>query len=267
MIQAQLEPFYFGAAGKQLFGCYHAPQAGQFRDYGVVICYPLEPEYIRAHRACQQLAVRLAMAGFPVLRFDYYGCGDSAGDGAEGHFKQWLRDIGLAIAELKGQSGVQKVCLIGLRLGASLALAASASRSEVASVILWEPIVNGKAYLQELTDRHQETIWHYLADPENGVDMKEPAELLGLPLTDNLRADLESLNLLTPLARVPRNILIIEGDEEPVLAPLQAYLQNSGSQVTHHHVPDFQVWTENPDKGLVPGQTLQAILSWVSEVN
>jgi exosortase A-associated hydrolase 2 len=266
MTLTQLEPFYFGLADKRLFGSYHAPQTGQFRDCGVVICYPLEPEYIRSHRACHQLAVRLARVGFPVLRFDYYGCGDSSGDAAEGHIKQWLRDIEYAIAELKEQSGVRKVCLIGLRLGASLALTAGAGRTEVTNLVLWEPIVDGKVYLKELTTQHQQIVWHFFAQPKNGTVTKEPAELLGLPLTNTLKADLENLNLLTALPRVPRNILIVESDVAPATESLKEHLQNSGSQVTYRPTTDFKIWTENPDKGLVPGQTLQTILSWMSEV-
>ena len=54
----------------------------------MVLCYPGGQEYIRSRRAFRQLAIRLSSAGFPVLRFDYHGCGDSSGDDDEGKISQ-----------------------------------------------------------------------------------------------------------------------------------------------------------------------------------
>ena len=48
------------------------------RQSAIVLCQPLGHGYLRAHRAFRNLAVSLASQGFHVLRFDYYGCGDSA---------------------------------------------------------------------------------------------------------------------------------------------------------------------------------------------
>ena len=72
------ETFFFGNPGSPLYGSYESPSASVRRDCGIVLCYPLMAEYLRSHRAFRQLAVRLAEAGFPVLRFDYFGSGDSA---------------------------------------------------------------------------------------------------------------------------------------------------------------------------------------------
>src|SRR5437773_7734152 len=71
-------PFYFGSPDKLLFGCYHEPSLERRRKCAVVVCQPVGHEYINSHRALRQLAARLCDAGFPVLRFDYYGCGDSS---------------------------------------------------------------------------------------------------------------------------------------------------------------------------------------------
>jgi len=79
----EVRPFYFGAPGKELFGCLHAPEPDCCLDCGVVVCQPFGHEYVNSHRALRQLAKRLVDAGFPVLRFDYYGCGDSRGETTE----------------------------------------------------------------------------------------------------------------------------------------------------------------------------------------
>jgi predicted alpha/beta hydrolase len=67
------------------------------------------------------LSRQLAARGFNVLRFDYYGSGDSAGDDSEMRLSGSCEDIVAAIEELKDICDAKTVALIGLRLGASLA--------------------------------------------------------------------------------------------------------------------------------------------------
>jgi pimeloyl-ACP methyl ester carboxylesterase/acyl carrier protein len=263
---ADLEPFYFGVSNKHLFGCYHAPQSGPARDCAVALCYPMGAEYIRSHRAYHQLATHLARAGFPVLRFDFLGCGDSAGEAEEGGLSQWLSDIATAIGEVKERSGLQQICLIGLRLGASLALLSGAEREDVTGVVLWEPIINGKAYLAELAAQHQEALWHFPVQLKYCEIAEQPKELMGFPLTAAMLADFEKLDCLTIRQRPAKRALIVEGQEEGMAESLEAHLHSSDTQVTYRYVPSFKIWTENPDKGLVPHQTLQVIVSWISKV-
>src|SRR5690242_1202032 len=134
-------PFYFGSPDEPLFGCYHAPRPGQERKCVVVICQPIGHEYIYCHRALRQLAVRLSDSGFPVLRFDYFGCGDSSGSTEEGGIRQWLRDISSAISEARHRAGVAQVCLVGFRLGGALSMITAAERGDIDSLVLWDPVV------------------------------------------------------------------------------------------------------------------------------
>ena len=74
------EPIYFGAPERPIFGFYHPPAGGRLRGTGILLCNPLGDDLIRAHRPYRHLAEELSVAGFPVLRFDLDGTGDSAGD-------------------------------------------------------------------------------------------------------------------------------------------------------------------------------------------
>src|SRR5215469_8125443 len=96
-ISAEIAPFYFGVPEKELFGCLHMPEADSSLNCGVVVCQPFGHEYVNSHRALRQLAVRLAGAGFPVLRFDYHGCGDSRGETTESSISEWISNISQAI--------------------------------------------------------------------------------------------------------------------------------------------------------------------------
>ena len=126
-----MKPFYFRTSDKPLFGVYHAPARGSTRDCGVVLCYPIGHEYVQAHRAFRQLAVYLSKQGFPVIRFDYYGCGDSTGESVQGTIQQWCEDISSAIEEVRDRTRSRKVCLIGFRFGGTLAALAGAIQEHV----------------------------------------------------------------------------------------------------------------------------------------
>src|SRR5476651_2484753 len=59
------------------FGWLHIPPARLNSDTTVLVCPPLGCEALRSHRSLRALADDLATAGYPTLRFDYPGTGDS----------------------------------------------------------------------------------------------------------------------------------------------------------------------------------------------
>jgi len=217
-----MHAFYFGSSQKRLFGVYHAPETSRAAPAGVVICQPFGHEYIRAHRALRNLAVRLSGAGLHVMRFDYYGSGDSAGEGDEATLAQWKADVGSAIDELKDMSDLSRVSLIGVRLGATLAAVAFAERKDVDTMVLWDPVVRGEDYLREILDlqsrwlRNRRWVKVPRAWPES-------AELIGFPLTAGLRAELERLDLLA-VNRWPAKRVTVATSRGVDAAPLVAHL-------------------------------------------
>ena len=146
-----MNPFFFGNSQAATVRCLPSSQSADVRGPpAVVLCYPLWQEYMRAHRAFRQLAMLLSKAGFSVLRFDYFGTGDSAGESDAGDVSRWTHDISTAIDELKDTAGVSKVSLVGLRVGASLAAAVAAERKDLDRIVLWDPVVGGKAYVEKM---------------------------------------------------------------------------------------------------------------------
>lgn len=260
-----IEPCFFGPVGHRLFGCYHEPPAWPAREQGVVICYPFGQEYLRSHRACQHLATAIARAGCPCLRFDYYGTGDSAGDADALDLSQWRTDLALAVQELRARSGVETVLLAGLRLGASLALTAAPQLEGLAGLVLWEPVVRGAAYLDELATQHDQVILRFFSRPQDYQPSPRPTELLGFPISAALRHELETLDLLRLPPPATRPVLLIESHNDPAQLELAAHLQHR-ARLTHSHVPSFTVWTDDVDKGLVPTQVIAAIVAWLTKV-
>jgi len=266
MTLEEINPFFFGSSAKRLFGCYHAPRPGVARDCGVVLCSPMGHEYIVSHRAYQKLAVRLSQAGFPVLRFDFYGCGDSAGDGDQDHLGQWLADIAVAIDEVRRRGRVVKVCLMGLRLGGSLAILAGAQRGDVAGLVLWDPVISGKAYVEQLIQIHHETLQRANTPPSSALVKERPTEILGFSLTDSLFADLIKLDLLALRQKPANNVLVIESDPNADGGRLTEHVKSLVAQVESQHFPGPQLWTEDVNKVLVPNQILHSVVAWISRV-
>ena len=191
-----MNPLYFGASERQLFGVYRPPGRQPGRNRGVVLCNPFGDEAIKAHRAYRLLATRLAQERFHVLRFDYYGTGDSGGGDEQGTMAQWLADIGAAVDELKDASGAAKVSLAGLRLGAALALLAGDARRDVDRVALWDPILRGDEYLRELARCHDSYMRRELRNWRRPmVSAGGDHEVMGFPVSRALRRELEAIDL------------------------------------------------------------------------
>lgn len=150
-----MNAFFMGTAQRRLFGIHEPAAAHEGKARAAVLCQPWGDEYIYAHRSMRQLAVRLSLAGFHSLRFDYFGTGDSAGDECDTDPAGLRADVGAAIETLKEIAATPKVTLIGLRAGANVAAhAAASSPGAIESLILWDPIIEGAegAALQSLVD-------------------------------------------------------------------------------------------------------------------
>jgi pimeloyl-ACP methyl ester carboxylesterase len=260
-------PFYFGGAEKRLFGCHHAPLSRIARSCAVVLCYPCGHEYILAHRACRKLATRLAENGYHVLRFDSYGCGDSAGEDEDGDIRQWLVDISTAVSTLRQKSGIWNVCLTGVRFGATLAMLAAAEQGDVASLVLWDPIVRGADYFEELRVRHRDQLQFFpVILPDEPFDATA-TELLGFRRPAQFSKGLRGINLLTLRPPSPINVLLVENRREASVDRLRKHLAASDAAVSYHYIPDQQLFTAEAGKLLVPSRTIQSIVDWIPEVH
>src|SRR5438132_29140 len=122
-----IAPVVFGSADAPLLGILTLPAAGSATDRGVVMCAPLGLENVVYYRQLAVLARMLGDSGRPVLRYDWPGCGDSAGDdGDADRVEAYVASVDTAVQELRDLTGVRDVDLVGLRIGATLALAAAA---------------------------------------------------------------------------------------------------------------------------------------------
>ena len=179
-----MNAYFFHTAAEPLFGVYAPPAARADRDEAILICPPVAHEYTRCHWALRQLAERLALEGFHVFRFDYTGLGDSWGEFGQASVARWVDDVRTALAELADTAGVRQVTLLGLRLGATLALEA-ARGANVARLVLWDPVVRGSSFVA------------MLRAGANGPPNAPHEDLAGFRYPTPLLAEIGALDLMT----------------------------------------------------------------------
>ncbi len=187
-IEADL-PLYFGADA-ELFGLYQP--AGASAGKAVLLCPPLGQEQIRCHRLYRQLAHALAAEGIAVLRFDYYGCGDSAGASDEVDWQRCLANTRDAANELRRRSRTDRIVAFGARLGGSIALAA-AEAARFSELVVWDPVLDGTAYVARM-DVMQAALRQ---DPQRFCSPRQASDAagqwLGFPIGTGLRQALIEL--------------------------------------------------------------------------
>jgi pimeloyl-ACP methyl ester carboxylesterase len=209
-----MRPLFFGDSQRQLFGVFHASDSGSpLRDTRVVLAYPWMAEYNMSHLAFRKLAALLAREGFPTLRFDYFGTGDSSGEAADARCRDWVADIKLACNELGAMSDARALAVVGFGLGAALATKV-AEEITLDTLVLWEPVVTGEEFLAKLDRLDAAQRLHRLY-PRQPDRVEERTQLLGYPLSADARADLAALNVLHMHPRVEGDVTIIAGSERP----------------------------------------------------
>ena len=260
------EPLYFGPPERPMFGFYHPAVGSRVRGTGVLLCNPLGDDLIRAHRPFRHLAEELSAAGFPVLRFDFDGTGDSAGDERDpNRVATWRADVGRAAAELRARSGVERLALVGLRLGGTFAALGAADLGGVDTLVLWGAYDNGGAFVSEGTKAHKMLVMLQPANFSGGLPASDGQEALGFLLATQTIADLEAIDLLA-LSRSPaKRTLVLDTANVETDSPLVAKLRELGGTVTHRHVPGNKFLIVSPQQSEVPTAAISAITGWLSE--
>lgn len=273
-----IQPISFGPPERRLFGIYHAPQpqAAAPRP-AAVLCNAFGQEAIRAHRFQKALAERLARAGHPVLRFDYFGTGDSMGDDADGDLEGWCRDLHAAHRELQRLAVASRIVWVGMRLGGSVALAAARTApAELARLILWDPVLDGSHYLGHLRDRHVASLENAYILPQHPAPSelaRDPNryrdEAIGFALSPALRAQLTALSPETHAWPAnPADIVVVTDPDTPDGKDLEMVNGRASERVKVLVVRHGTHWTTDTaaNTSLVPTAALMLIAQQVGEV-
>jgi exosortase A-associated hydrolase 1 len=147
------ETVRFACESETLFGILARPE--QPADLGIVVIVGGPQTRVGSHRQFVLLARALAAAGYPVLRFDVRGMGDSTGE--QRNFEHITPDIRAAIDEIQAASPtVKRVMLWGLCDAASAALlyCDETRDSRIAGLCLLNPWVRSETTLARTQVKH-----------------------------------------------------------------------------------------------------------------
>jgi exosortase A-associated hydrolase 2 len=114
----------------------------------VLLVHAFAEEMNNARRIAAVQARAFADAGWTVLQIDLFGCGDSSGDFGDATWRRWLTDV-LEAAEWLRQRTDRQPVLWGMRVGCLLAAEAASRMLPVPSLLLWQPVISGKQFLQQ----------------------------------------------------------------------------------------------------------------------
>lgn len=177
----------------------------------------------------------LAAAGWHVLQLDLLGTGDSEGDFSEATWDDWLADVAQAWRWL-GESAGRPAWLWGQRSGALLA-SACAMVHTVPGLMFWQPVLSGRAHLQQFLRLKAGAEWlgtskaeEASLKPLDALTAGQAIEVAGYALSPKLALPMAAATLTLPadVARVvwfevsPRQGATLSPAGESALAPLRA---------------------------------------------
>lgn len=228
--------------------------------HGVVICAPHGYEAICVHRSLRALALRLAAAGYPTLRFDYRGTGDSLGvDGRPDAVADWIASVTDAVAALREKAAVEKVSLVGVRAGALFAAVAAGRLGDIDELVLLAPVASGGAYAREMRARAMVSDSFASGSAvEDGV-----ITYAGFSLGGDMLRDLQAIDLLR-LAQAPARRVLLMHERPSSLARLADHLAALGGEVSVEPFPGQTEMLQDTHRSEIPEAALETVRLWLS---
>ncbi len=230
-----IEPFFFA---DQLFGVWRGVPDSK-RAW--VLVPPFAEEEKSARRTLGDIARFFDSRGESSLLFSLRGQGDSGGDFSTLGLSDWREDLRNAIEEAKRRAPESQIGVLGVRLGASLALEVAANRNDVAQLVLIEPLLSGRSFLSQQLMRQK--IRAQMTGETNAESTSRSAEvddLDGWPLGAKMKSELQALDLMKSQFAVSARVRLFQvGPKSEVTPPLRALVEKIGGSVQAVVMPPF----------------------------
>lgn len=258
------EAGWFGPEDRPRFGWLYRPAKQAPNNVGIVIVPPFGFEATCAHRTLRHLAEDCARAGFPALRFDLDGSGDSIGDDADpDRVASWLASIDDA-CDLVRNAGAKQLVLIGARLGAMLAALAAPSRRDVAALVGIASVVRGRDFLREARVLQATMGLRPPPDPQPDTGGQE---VNGFIITEQTGAQLKALDLEQSMRAPAASVLLIERDDMPDRPGWPTRLHELGVGVDVQRQPGLLDMLVAPHLTVIPQAMLGACIDFVRRID
>ncbi|MCX7927277.1 MAG: alpha/beta hydrolase [Candidatus Omnitrophica bacterium] len=262
------EAFFFrNNSGRKLFAFFHSPKEQIQTNQGFVFVSPTFGEKTKTYRILVNFARLLAANGYSVLRFDFMGEGDSEGEFEETDIETRISDTKDAIKILKSKNELIKINLLGLRLGATIAGIVS-DDNIINSVILWEPIIDVRAYLYDylrgnLSNQllvHKKIILNR-EQLVNKILSGEKINVDGWYVTNSLWKQATRVDIISILNRIDKPILLVKFEDDSFRQQERFEIVNK--KITYISMKPEFTWNEWKYYNPFPQEIFQKTLIWV----
>jgi exosortase A-associated hydrolase 2 len=247
------EAFFFDVDGYRLFAMAHRPD-GAHRGVAVVMCHPYGEEKQLSYPVLVGFARQLAADGFPALRFDARGYGDSTGELEDASVETQVADTLAAARLARERLGVERVVLLGLRFGGLIAALAAERDAACAGLVLWSPTVSGSQYVDDLIRKRlfaEVLAKRKVSRADITADLERAGrlEIEGNFLTRRLRDEAAAIELPAAVRTFRGPVLVAtlgQGDAVPApVAGLARAYEGLGATTTVEVSPVQPFWERN----------------------
>ncbi len=255
------QPTVIRGSDRPLFGFHHLP-AAPVKDRAVLLCPPLGYESLVTYRTYRHLAEQLARQGFHVLRFDYFGTGNSSGLARDAH--DLTGDVHAALDHLKQLSGIAQLCVLGVRAGALLAAAAATQRTDVTALMLLAAPASGRMLVRELKAFQTMTAVQEPGE-DHGSNDPDRLHLVGFELSAAVQAELIQINLLKTSFANLKHVLILGRDDLADDGKLLHHCTEAGCQVRQVAVKGYAEMMTTTEASVLPVRLMEHVAAWLNE--
>ncbi len=276
---SRAHPVYLHSGAGWLFGSFHLPSEGSARDVAVLMCSPFGWEETASYRSRRVWAERLAAAGYPTLRFDLPGTGDSGGSADDpDRVEMWSAAVLDAARWLREASGARRVAAAGIGLGGFLAARAAARGAPIDDLVLWAAPARGRALVRELRafasleasarEAAEEAFASSVSDRPRRPPLADGAiEAGGFVLRGDTVRALEGIDLSEePLsAGGARRALLLGRDGVAVDSRLRVWLEDAGVEVSVDAGEGYAEMTDMPYRAKAPDGVIERMAGWLEE--
>ncbi len=243
-----------------------ATSSGWFHDAGgtcgIVICAAQGHEDLCTYKSLRLMADQFAAQGYPSLRFDYAGTGDSlGGDRDPERLEAWIASIEDAVQWLRTTAQVEKIVLVGLRFGSALAALAAERLGTISGLVLLAPVVTGRAYMRELS-----TLSNLIRNPEGAdkANLAADLEIAGFLFTPEIVKDIGAIDLTGfPKAPAPQ-VLIVAIETQAAATRLAKSWSGLASHVESQVFNHYAEFMMDPAFSRYPAEASQHMLAWLA---
>jgi alpha/beta superfamily hydrolase len=261
---------YFGTDSHRLYGVFH--NGVDSAQTALVLCPPFAEELVATYARFANWSKRLAEKGIAVLRFHFYGTGESGGASADFSLEMAIYDACTALEFARERIAPVRLGYFGVRLGATIAMLA-ALRQPVDLLVMWSPITNIQQYMRELfraqlakemvqrgLTRVQRNTQDMILDLKSGRSI----DLLGYEFSPQLYRQMASRWKWPDKAPAKHILWLARTTEEKDARVIVDRWKASGSRVDFTVLPEPAFWEEYTS--VFPRRFAASTLDWLKEM-